>query len=1091
MASLNLSFKEWPYLSPSQIPHSQLGGSPPFITQTIELLKSKILSNISTKSDHDSSSDSSDVDSSQISTNSQADNDNPSITKTTSNNQTITSTFYHVSSWGRCGLFACTFNSCLSIFSNDENGVLTPIFMFSPFEQFIIGRLNKQNLRNISISAIAWANGNLQPTISKPILAVASEKGHLAIYDFSSKKIIGNLHLNEPITSLLWSSYKINRLYIGTSAGHLYICELNRKNVQTIKTFVFYSYLANSSESFPKSVDFISQDDVDGLTIAIASKDGTVGYITNIDDTKQAKLQVFQQLPFNGENTKSNDTMNFFDFYPNSQDFIIIATNSSTFLISISKGVLIPFIQTPNCKFIQLLENSSDQVLVGYDNEIAVWKLVDPYWVRSSVANFGGKFGLTEILTFSKLTNDRVLLTNASNWLTEVVHRNGKVFVTRRVRLINGVPIDYDFGNGSIALLTNDNTVSFTLETPEAIIKPKIAVDKSRPDDNLNNNNNNNNNDGSLLSFQNDEDSNTEDYIDINLLRSNSLTFEVGADASQQLNQSIDAFDNNDLLLKSTSEIISNNSTFKEFKDFISEQRINSENESLLGNSNSIVLSFNINVNDETGPIKNIEWITNEKVVAWSKNSIYSIDIQNREIKEPLKKRYDKKCNTITQVFFSKSRKIMCVIFNNKTVYIVNTQLNDFSFINTVDFSTVINNDDDCLLGSLSPQEDQIVLAHQNYLYFARLDSTGGPLNMTKINSNLDYIPSFLLWKNRGLIIGTEKGSVFIVSSKKLDDIYNSNEIRKRDIAITYDSARGGKKKLGPIKQVTPSVNNTYIIIDTLEQGIVVSSNNLKIIADNIKSFKQCGKQTFLARITGINKLIAVNTFGEFSPPPPPCFFTTKKNNLCFDPMKFYLLELSKDKNNNNIFGSIVSQLFQSNKDDPSISLRNSFELLNQIISSHAPFNSLSSKTFLKLGKLVEARNVLLNTEPSEKEYFNNLMLATAYDSNKSYSESVQLVVKNLLSNNLIDEAVDLLLITKNIYKAVEIMFKFGRNKDAYMILMLSGYKSSEDENPKELIQKIANSLITKRENPLFGLKLLASFGYTHELINQLSLNLE
>ena len=88
------------------------------------------------------------------------------------------------------------------------------------------------------------------------------------------------------------------------------------------------------------------------------------------------------------------------------------------------------------------------------------------------------------------------------------------------------------------------------------------------------------------------------------------------------------------------------------------------------------------------------------------------------------------------------------------------------------------------------------------------------------------------------------------------------------------------------------------------------------------------------------------------------------------------------------------------------------------------------------------------------------------------------------------DVAVDLLLITKNIYSAVEILFNLGRSKDAYQILMLNDFKS-ENEDAKDLVHKIANSLINKRENPIFGLKLLASFGYTQEMINQLSLNLE
>ena len=40
----------------------------------------------------------------------------------------------------------------------------------------------------------------------------------------------------------------------------------------------------------------------------------------------------------------------------------------------------------------------------------------------------------------------------------------------------------------------------------------------------------------------------------------------------------------------------------------------------------------------------------------------------------------------------------------------------------------------------------------------------------------------------------------------------------------------------------------------------------------------------------------------------------------------------------------------------------------------------------------------------------------------------------------------------------------------------------------KEIILEVANSLIGKRENVLFGLKLLSSFGYFREMINYLSM---
>ena len=88
--------------------------------------------------------------------------------------------------------------------------------------------------------------------------------------------------MNEPVISILWSSFKLNRFYLGTKSGRFYICELYKKSIQIMRSINFSIYSANSTENILKSVDYIAQDDIDGLTIAIASKDGVIGYISNI-----------------------------------------------------------------------------------------------------------------------------------------------------------------------------------------------------------------------------------------------------------------------------------------------------------------------------------------------------------------------------------------------------------------------------------------------------------------------------------------------------------------------------------------------------------------------------------------------------------------------------------------------------------------------------------------------------------------------------------------------------------------------------------------------------------------------------------------
>lgn len=229
-----------------------------------------------------------------------------------------------------------------------------------------------------------------------------------------------------------------------------------------------------------------------------------------------------------------------------------------------------------------------------------------------------------------------------------------------------------------------------------------------------------------------------------------------------------------------------------------------------------------------------------------------------------------------------------------------------------------------------------------------------------------------------------------------------------------------------------------------------------------------------------------MNAIGDFVPPPPPCFFTTMKNNICFKRKKVNLVESA----NSDEIRMICDHLFNTNEKNPSISIRNSLELLNQIIAMHDAFNSLTLKNYLKLGNVEKANEILLSTNPTDKDYLNNMMLAALYSSNLKNNnyESLQTVVKNLMANNLFNEALNILLLTKNIHQAAKLLFKYGRINEAYQILMLNDQKEIF-ENDKKIVQKVACSLINK-EKPLYGMKLLASFGENSEMINQLSAHL-
>ena len=81
-------------------------------------------------------------------------------------------------------------------------------------------------------------------------------------------------------------------------------------------------------------------------------------------------------------------------------------------------------------------------------------------------------------LTFSK-NNNKIILTTVSSWLTQIEFKRNKLFVTKRIRLMNRKPVDYDFGDGTMAFLTN-NQVCLTLPTPESIIQSKFECNQDK-----------------------------------------------------------------------------------------------------------------------------------------------------------------------------------------------------------------------------------------------------------------------------------------------------------------------------------------------------------------------------------------------------------------------------------------------------------------------------------------------------------------------------------------------------------------------------------------------------------------------------------
>lgn len=987
MASINLSFREWPFLPSSYgIDNSNLRRSSYSVIE-IDNFKKKLPSEITQQT-------------SSASLTAQQ-SDNIRIDSKLINNNHPT---YIFSSWGRCGLFACSNESCLSIFSNDKNGNLSPMFMFSPFDVLAIGKIYKQPQKAAFITALAWSDGHLEPSLPKSILAASSEKGYLVVYDFDKKERIGHYLFEDTIISILWCSFKQNRFYAGSRKGHFYICELAGQETIEILTDI----------EFSKSIDFITQDDVNGHTVGISSKNQTFGFIKNVDKIESVTLQIYQNLK---GLRNSDDRINFFQFYPNSQDFVTISTNSTSFLLSISNGTMLPFIQSRRCKFIFFIDNESDKVVVGNDNEINVWQLSGNFWIRK----FNLNLGMKEILTFSR-HNDKILMVTESNWLTEAMFKRNKIFITKRIKLIDGRIVDFDFGDGSIAFLTSNNNVALTCNTPESIIKPlfrrKSQAIVKLPEDN-------------------DKDS------------------QIG-NLSEESEQMLSVSDDED-----------SNSGISMFH----------VDDTIHGNSNSLAFSFKID--DETFDLESVKWISQSKIVVWSSCSLYLIDLLERTVSEPLSKMFCKKCIQITNVFFSKTRRIMGVVLHRCKAYLFDTQSN-LTLMKSFDFSDSINSNKDCLLGSISPLEDKLVFSLSNFLYFTNLKEKGS--STKKVKSFFEFQASFLSWDVKGILVGTENGGALLILNDKIDAIIEKALFGQKSAKVVFSSMNSEKIKLEAVNLIIPCSNERYVIVDSNHKGIIVSKE-ARIISSMTEVIKQFSKDNFLIKLKNYNRLAVINAFNEFKASLPPSFFLWQEKKSAFiDQIK----ERLNDNNNKktDLIEMISDQIFLSNNTDFSLSLRNSVKLLNMLISTEKHFSSISSMNFLKLGNLQEAQDIFLKSSPSDKNYYNNILLAAVYSTS---SDAAQAIVKNFLSNNLIDEAVKVLLMKNDVFQAAEILSKNGKNEEAYFVLMLNDQRKDCVE-AKEIILEVANSLIGKRENVLFGLKLLSSFGYFREMINYLSM---
>lgn len=369
---------------------------------------------------------------------------------------------------GECGFLATAVGSSVSIYSN-EIGQFSPMFMWSPFDHNII--------------AMGWYDGSCTPSVVQPIIAIASSTGNIAIYDIRSRFALGRIKLKgETIKTIVWNPFYRSRFYVGTQSGRL-VClqiienkdELSQESSETESTVVIRKNL-----KFNFSIDFISIDPQTGTTIAVASKKEGKFYVINNITTVEDKTE-FEAFILPGKNI----TITSFSFFPGQVDYLIISTLQKAVLFSIIQRITIPLIAADDIRFISLLSNNG--IIIGSSNSVALWKFksknkdiidstenednLEYLWKKVSQISFNTiSSSIPENSLFAELEN-KVVIINHSNWITEIEERRNKLFITQRARLMPAKPLDWDFRKGSIAFCTSAGQVLVTSWTPDSIIQ--------------------------------------------------------------------------------------------------------------------------------------------------------------------------------------------------------------------------------------------------------------------------------------------------------------------------------------------------------------------------------------------------------------------------------------------------------------------------------------------------------------------------------------------------------------------------------------------------------------------------------------------
>lgn len=350
-------------------------------------------------------------------------------------------------SMSKFGMLAYAMDTNLTIFA-EEMDRFTPLLMFEPFN-------NRTTNQSSIITAIGWYDASRCFEVSLPVIVISSRSGLIIVFDIRSRKIVASYQLkNEHAVIIKWSPYSTSSFYVGTNCGGLIKFDVDLSHIVTSRTIW--------EIRFPGiSIDFLAIDEIDGSMAAIASKSGSFGIVYNLNGrtpTYSPELSTFD------DETTTITCCTLFPFY---RHFLIIVTNKCALLHSIEESVTIELLRIPEIQAIQISKNLRNQMIIVKSDSVELWQIDKDKSQRICQTKLAvSQLNVTnEIQLVDVMTSNTIVLMTYKHWLTTVQLKYNKLFVTKRVKLFNSRPMDFNFANDSFAFCTEDGQVMVTRTT--------------------------------------------------------------------------------------------------------------------------------------------------------------------------------------------------------------------------------------------------------------------------------------------------------------------------------------------------------------------------------------------------------------------------------------------------------------------------------------------------------------------------------------------------------------------------------------------------------------------------------------------------